>query len=307
MNLDDKGIDKDDDRDKGFVLVSVLLMLTMLGLLAGLALTQSRSAVRLATDTRARFEAEIFAEAALYNTIYDLQSPKNTFHIETEPITRSLFEAEYTMSIQPMSGRIDLNRAPEQMLSALFTTAGLDDQTARELAAAIADWRDPDEAQRTNGAELAAYTTAGRDYGPQNDPFESVTEVNWVLGMTPELYNCIAHALTVHSGQPGVDLTYAPNLVKQALDDQGKEKLPNRKAEQTTNPGPATNKKLSILDGDVIEITITAPLRNEQTYTLTSAVRLTSNPGNPFWILDWNPKIPRELDENNCKHKSSDQ
>ena len=49
----------------------------------------------------------------------------------------------------------------------------------------MADWRDPDDTTRPNGAEEADYRLAGLKQKPANAPFETVTELARVFGMTP--------------------------------------------------------------------------------------------------------------------------
>ena len=66
---------------------------------------------------------------------------------------------------------------------------------------AIQDWRDPDEMQRPNGAEEADYRMAGLKQKPANAPFETVSEVSRVLGVTPAI-------LRAHRRQP--DRAFAP-------------------------------------------------------------------------------------------------
>src|SRR5581483_173179 len=98
------------------------------------------------------------------------------------------------------SGRIDLNSAAEQLLKNLLrTSGGVDDDAAAHIVDAMLDWRDADDIKRPNGAEAADYEAAGLKYKPSNAPFETVAELQRVMGMTPEVYARIADSLTVHT------------------------------------------------------------------------------------------------------------
>ena len=116
------------------------------------------------------------------------------------------------------TSKIDLNSANDALLKGLLTTSGgLEDQMAARIVDAIADWRDPDDLKRPNGAEEADYRAANLKYGPANAPFETVGEVARVLGVTPDLYARIAESLTVYSRQAGINTMTASRDVLLAL------------------------------------------------------------------------------------------
>jgi general secretion pathway protein K len=71
-------------------------------------------------------------------------------------------------------------------------------EKAVALAAAIVDFRDEDDVPGVNGAESAAYRAAGLAQGPKNAPFETVTELDQVLGMDLALLNRLRVVATVH-------------------------------------------------------------------------------------------------------------
>jgi type II secretory pathway component PulK len=56
-----------------------------------------------------------------------------------------------------------------------------------ELANAILDWIDSDDEPRTNGAEGEYYGTLSPPYSPKNGPMDSLEELLFVRGVTPDL------------------------------------------------------------------------------------------------------------------------
>ena len=82
-------------------------------------------------------------------------------------------------------------------------------QPAMALVDSVQDWRDADKLRRLHGAEEAEYMAAGKSYAPSNAPFETVDELQRVLGMTPELFRLVEPALTVYSKQPGINTAVA--------------------------------------------------------------------------------------------------
>jgi general secretion pathway protein K len=99
----------------------------------------------------------------------------------------------------------------------LQAAGGLDADAAARMVDVIDDWKDADDLKRPNGAEAPEYQAAGLTYKPANAPFESVAELQRVLGMTPALYAAIANDLTVFSKSPGISPAYASRSALLAL------------------------------------------------------------------------------------------
>ena len=129
------------------------------------------------------------------------------------------------LSVQDEDGRIDLNAAPDALLQGLFASAGLDPDAAAAMVDAIADFRDPDDLHRLQGAEDRDYAEAGLPWGAKDAPFEAVEELQQVLGMTREIYERVAPALTVYSGRRGIDPQVAPREALMALQGIGPEQV----------------------------------------------------------------------------------
>ena len=87
------------------------------------------------------------------------------------------------------TGKVDLNQADVPLLSRLMQALGEPPDASDALAAAIVDWRDADDlSQPVGGAEDGDYAAAGRPYGAKDAPFETIAELEQVLGMRPVLY-----------------------------------------------------------------------------------------------------------------------
>src|SRR5262249_56000862 len=104
-----------------------------------------------------------------------------------------------------VGGPVDRKAAPGRLLEWLLRGLDVAPEKATALAAAIVDFRDADDVPSVNGAESAAYRTAGLGHGPKNAPFETVTELDQVLGMDPVLLDHLRAVATVHSRQPRTD------------------------------------------------------------------------------------------------------
>ena len=85
-------------------------------------------------------------------------------------------------------GKININRADEETLRRVFTNLGVEEPTKAILVDSIMDWRDPDDLHRTSGAENEYYRSLNPSYTAKNGPFDTVEDLLWVRGMTPELF-----------------------------------------------------------------------------------------------------------------------
>lgn len=85
-------------------------------------------------------------------------------------------------------GKININRADQETLRRVFTNLGLEEPSKAILVDSIMDWRDPDDLHRTSGAENEYYRSLNPSYTAKNGPFDTVEDLLWVRGMTPELF-----------------------------------------------------------------------------------------------------------------------
>lgn len=188
-------------RQRGIALIVVLWILVLLTIVVGtyavLARTESLQSRFLLDTTRARYAAE----AGIHRAAYEMRNGD----METRWVPDGRFytirfgAAEVEISITDESGKIDLNSSDAETLSNLFMSRGMEETEAWHLGDAIEDWRDEDDLPRLYGAELAEYESAGYPYGPANQPFGSVGELQQVIGMSWELYRELEPMLTVHS------------------------------------------------------------------------------------------------------------
>jgi general secretion pathway protein K len=98
-------------------------------------------------------------------------------------------DAAVAIAVTDVGGLVDLNAASASLLEWLLRGLGVAPDKAVALAAAIVDFRDEDDVPAVNGAESAAYHAAGLAHGPKNAPFETLTELDQVLGMDLALLN----------------------------------------------------------------------------------------------------------------------
>ena len=215
------GGDKQTGRgQRGIALLTVLWLLVLLAVMAAsfsdTARTRAHIARNLIDNSQARWLADAGARLAMLN-LWRTALGKAQTPLNGTPIGCRLGTGVLWTSIQDEKGLIDLNAAPPWVLERLFEAEGTDIALARQLAAATVDYRDPDDLKQLNGAEADDYRHASLSHGPKNGPFRAVEELEQVLGITPDLFDRVRPALTVHSRKPMPDMTIAPLQVQRAV------------------------------------------------------------------------------------------
>jgi general secretion pathway protein K len=203
----------------GFALVVVLWVVALLTVMAGGFALGMRTDTNLTYYQVASAKARALAEAGVNRGIMELlkQEEDRVWATDGSPNQLPLEDGALTISVQDESGKIDLNVAQTELLGGLLHALGVDDRARDALVDSILDWRDPDDLRRANGAEAADYKAAGLPYGPKNGPFDSVDELQQVLGMTPALFLRMRGFVTVYSQQGGINPLVAPRTVLLAV------------------------------------------------------------------------------------------
>lgn len=190
-----------DTRQQGLALVIVIWILTLLTLMAGsFALSMRReSSVAYAVSSNAK--ALALAESGIQLAEFNLSQTVPELRWLANGTIYEIIGKESRMRIRIFSesGKVDINMAGEEPLAAVLKPVVPDDWERQHVLNAILDWRDADEDTRAQGAERRQYKTAGLSYGPSNAAFQSLEELQLVLGMNDAIYNAIQPYITVYS------------------------------------------------------------------------------------------------------------
>lgn len=191
-------------------------------------------------------------------------------------------------------GKLDINAAEPTLLAGLFRAVGVPANKATSLASAMVDWRDADHlTQPQGGAEDPEYASAGLPYGAKDAPFETVAEVEQVLGMTPAIYASVAPYLTVFSGSGTPNPTFAAGPVLTAMGLDGPALVATREAQRPavggSEAGASEAGQLVAGNGGTYSIQSMARLQEGRTAVIRGVVRSGGNgsPGSAYTALDW--------------------
>ncbi|MDE2381340.1 MAG: general secretion pathway protein GspK [Xanthomonadaceae bacterium] len=205
---------------RGAALLMVLwLVLLLAGLVAGYALTarvESLQGNGVARTLVAREAARAGVEYAAARMLE--QDPARRWAVDGRAYKIDFQGIPVTITVRDEAAKIDLNGASLDLISHLLQAVGEPRESADRLAGAVIDWRDPDSlTQPGGGAEDADYLGAGLTWGAKDAPFESVAELEQVLGMRPALYAAAAPHLTIYTGQAAPDANFADAVVRKAM------------------------------------------------------------------------------------------
>jgi general secretion pathway protein K len=207
---------------RGWALISVLWTMAMLGMMA--AATQDLTVTSVRTERRAlaRAHLENDLDAAVARAVLALDDGRTDqrWRVDGYPHTFMYDGIPMTVAIQDEDGKFDLNEADDDTLEPLFQSVGVDAKTAAVIADRIVEWRTDltsDDAHTLHGGTDADYAVAGLPWRPRHADFQTVAELNLVLGMTPALFARIRSAVTVYSRNDSPDEDVAPQGVLNAL------------------------------------------------------------------------------------------
>lgn len=88
-----------------------------------------------------------------------------------------------------------------------------------DLADTIADWIDPDDTERPNGAESGYYEGLEEPYEARNRPLDSLLELRLIKGMEGDIFDRLKNMLTVQS-DGWINVNTASKQVLMSLSDE---------------------------------------------------------------------------------------
>ncbi len=284
-------------RQSGIAIIMVLWLTIMLTVIASGFAFSMRSEALSARNALSLAQARTAADGGIERLAYELTRPRMTASWTADGVEHAWKDGDVSVSGSAVdeSARIDVNSAPEALLRGLIEhVGGTDQETAARITDAIQDWRDADELRRPNGAEAADYQSAGLKQKPSNAPFETVSEVSRVMGVTPAIYARIADSLTVHSRQPGINAMLAsrdvllalPAATPELVDAYLQQRADARASKLPVPPFPAA---ASFVAGavPVWHIRTAAIAPDGVTFVREAVIRPSGDPRRPLLTLNW--------------------
>ena len=193
----------------GAALLSVLLMVAVLAVIAATTLDRLTLSSKLAANGNALAQARMFtyaAESIAAARIEDLVArdaaqttlagdwlgKPQSLPIPIGSATATLRDAGNCFNLNSLvtesEGRYLANATGMAQMVSLLVVLGTDENGARAVAAAAADWADSDMTPVANGVEDEGYRAATAPYLAANRPYAHPSELRAVKGVTPAVY-----------------------------------------------------------------------------------------------------------------------
>jgi type II secretory pathway component PulK len=221
----------------GAVLLMVILVLALISVLILSWGQEWRTELRLAANFREAHQCRRLAEAGVYyalgkvmsakieeisqrnlGTAQDVPTPPPEWQGDQKPHLVEFPGGWAEIRVADEGGKIDLNQAPEDILTNLFRALKVPPATVRIMVDSIQDWRSRGTIPRPYGAKSDYYLHLEPPYVVKNSNFETVEELAWVRGFeNSPLSPRLGDWLTVQPTAMKVNINTALLPVLQAL------------------------------------------------------------------------------------------
>lgn len=211
---------------RGFALLLVLWAVMILGVVAAAMLAGSRASQRQAYDGVDTLRRGALEDAALARAVAGafanadsagkpgtdaLAEPKKPhWRRDGTPVIIRFDGHPITIAIQDEAGKVDINVADKDTLTALLKPTDLSGADIEDLVNHIIDWRTNPKVSAKENIVPVEYQGLGYAYHSRHGPFQTIDELRLVDGMTAEVYDQIAAGITVYSGHKDIDPNTAP-------------------------------------------------------------------------------------------------
>jgi general secretion pathway protein K len=273
--------------EDGWALISVLYLVAMLALLA--AATQALLLTSAQLNRRAwdQVRADAALDATITRAVLGISDKREDqrWRVDGAPQAFAFDDMPVDVRVQDQLGLIDLNAADSSMIQRLLQAGGLTEDEASRLTNNIVGWRTSGSGN-TNATD-DAYAAAGLSYRPRHGAFQSINELRLVLGMTPDTFQRIEPAITVHNGHPAFEPATAPEMALRALHLDRPDEVEKSLQERATNGRAGVLSAFTPLAGRSFGITASVKIGN-RTYKRHAVVMLTEDPQRSYLTLAWN-------------------
>ena len=273
--------------------MTVLWSISLLSALAMAASVTFRGFAGVMAVERDTVQAEALLTAGLETAAGIMQSSSNSPLLEIET-TLTLGRGAVRARINDEGGRIDVGKAPVELLASMLRSVGVPQATAGIVAQRIVERRGPNNAARPDGGPPP-------NQAPQpssaSQPFAEVGQLRSIPDMKPEWIAAIMPLTTVYGEQTVNPLT-APQSVIAALPGVDRQRAAAFIEARRTSPSDAdrlvrllgpVQQYLAVKPQRVASVDLTAELASGYTSTAHAVIVLLPQDSQPYRVLTWTP------------------
>jgi len=282
------------DPRRGMVLLTVLWSISLLSALAMAASVTFRSFAGVMAVERDRVQGEALLTAGLETaaSIVDTSSNSPLTEVET---TVTLGTGAVRARLNDEGGRIDIGKAPVELLASMFRSVGAPEAAAAIVAQRIVDRRSPGNAASPDNAGRPS-NEAPQKSGTRQ-PFADIGQLQSIPGMEPAWIAAIAPLTTVFGDQTINPLTAPPGVIA-ALPGVDAQRVAAFLRARRSSPsdadrlvrilGPA-QQYLAVKPQRVASVDLTAALASGYAAAAHAVIVVLPQDSQPYRVLIWIP------------------
>jgi general secretion pathway protein K len=299
---------------RGMVLLTVLWAIALCSALAMATSTTFRSLAGIVRIDRERVQADALLTAGL-EAAAGMVAAMRDAPLVARGTTITLSTGQVRVSVSDEGGRIDIGKAPVELLTSLLRHVGAEDEDASVLAKRIVELRGPDQQGRSadpakspaarpdQSAANSGQSNAKLDQPPapaSSAPFTDVRQLASIPGMRADWMAAMAPLITVY-GSDGVNPLTAPVAVLRALpfvDEARLDTFLEMQRAPLVDPerlafllGPA-QKYMKAQPRQVVAVDLVAGTTGGYTAKAKAFIVLLPDDKQPYRVLAWNPSSP---------------
>jgi general secretion pathway protein K len=282
------------DSRRGMVLVTVLWSISLLSALAMAASVTFRGYAGVMAVERDRVQGEALLTAGL-ETAAGVMDPSSVSPLAEIELTMTLGTGAVRVRLNDEGGRIDIGRAPVEVLASMLRSIGAPEAVARNVAKRIVERRDPGRAADPDN--LRGPANVAPEMSGSNQPFTDIGQLQTIPGMAPDWIAAIALLTTVFGDQTVNPLTAPPGVIAAlpGIDGQrvaaflkARHSFPSDADRLVRILAPA-QQYLAVKQQRVASVDLTAALASGYGATAHAVIVVLPQDSQPYRVLVWTP------------------
>jgi general secretion pathway protein K len=243
---------------------------------------------------RDRVQGEALLTAGLETAagVMDISPDSPVAEFET---TMTLSTGAVRVRLDYEGGRIDIAKAPAELLASMLRSIGTPEATARNIAKRIVERRGPSRAADPDGRPRPA--SAEPNTSGSNQPITDIGQLQTIAGMTPEWIAAIAPLTTVFGDQTVNPLTAPPGVIAAlpGIDGQrvaaflkARRNFPQDVDRLVRMLAPA-QQYLAVKPQRVASVDLTAAIASGYSTQAHAVIVVLPQDSQPYRVLVWSP------------------
>jgi general secretion pathway protein K len=285
---------KRSDPRSGMILVTVLWSIALLSALAMAASVTFRGFAGVMAVERDRVQGDALLSAGLETAAGIIDTLGDAPLLDSEAKV-DLATGSVRSRLSDEGGRIDIGKAPAEVIAALLRSVGASESAANDVARRIVERRNPGNAARPNNEPRPTIGATGAP--PMEQQFSDLRQLQLVPGMRPEWVAAIAPLATVFGGETINPLTAPPGVIA-ALPGVAKGQADAFVKARRSSPADVerlvrlvepARRYLAVKPVRVASVELTAELANGYAVAARSVIVVLPQDSQPYRVLVWTP------------------